>query len=321
MKYRRDNLTRNQHPLPGNLCSHQGDEYDTDRDNGLPLPPDPLINRDSESDEEIIPTLPASSSQKRRYVEDSDSDDDENGPPGEDLVYILDFPAQFCAGWKKGQFKTQFEILRERQKAEGQDPWSPFPSEDEWALARWLMRSGASQSNIEEFMKLKAVRTSFTDTYHYGLIRIIPKIRGVAPAYKNARGFLKFIDALPPGPKFLCTPLKVQGDLTNANGDNRIETIELWHRDPIECITELLGNPSFRGKQQYAPRQVFRNKDGTNREFGEMWTGDWWWKTQVSEHNIKRMLKRLTLVIGSITYWSNSCPCYHRIGQDPALNI
>jgi hypothetical protein len=68
----------------------------------------------------------------------------------------------------------------------------------------------------------------------------------------------------------------------DANGDNRIETLELWHRDPIECIAELLGNPYFRGKQQYAPRLVFRNKDGTNREFGEMWTADWWWKIQVS---------------------------------------
>ena len=124
------------------------------------------------------------------------------------------------------------------------------------------------------------------------IITILPKIRGVAPNYKNARGFLKFIDALPPGPKFFYTPLKVKGDMKDANGDNRIETLELWHRDPIECIAELLGNPYFRGKQQYAPRHVFRNKDGTNREFGEMWTADWWWKIQVSERNIKRMLRK-----------------------------
>jgi hypothetical protein len=121
---------------------------------------------------------------------------------------------------------------------------------------------------------------------------VIPKIKGAAPTYKSARGIFKYIDALPPGPKFSCTPLKVKGDLTDANGDNRIETLELWHRDPIECIAELLGNPFFRGKQQYAPRRVFRNKDGTNQEFGEMWTADWWWKTQVSQHNIKRILRK-----------------------------
>ena len=81
----------------------------------------------------------------------------------------------------------------------------------------------------------------------------------------------------------------------DANGDHRIETLELWHRDPIECIAELLGNPYFRGKQQYAPRHVFRNKDGTNWEFGEMWTADWWWEIQVCEHNIKRISRKVYL--------------------------
>lgn len=74
--------------------------------------------------------------------------------------------------------------------------------------------------------------------------------------------------------------------MKDVNGDNRFETLELWHRDPVECITELLANPYFRGKQQYAPRRIFRNKNGTNQEFGEMWTADWWWKIQVCEHNI-----------------------------------
>ena len=82
------------------------------------------------------------------------------------------------------------------------------------------------------------------------------------------------------------------GDTKDANGDNRMETLELWHRDPVECIAEVLGNPSFHGKQQYAPQRVFRNKNGKNQEFGEMWTADWWWKTQVCEHNIKRMLRK-----------------------------
>ncbi|KAF8222409.1 hypothetical protein L208DRAFT_1322791, partial [Tricholoma matsutake] len=31
---------------------------------------------------------------------------------------------------------------------------------------------------------------------------------------------------------------------------------------------------------QYTPQQVFRNKNGTNQEFREMWTADWWWKIQ-----------------------------------------
>jgi hypothetical protein len=136
------------------------DEYETDNI-GSPsgLPPDPPVVQDS--NEEAIPT--ASSSQKRHYVEDSDDVEDE--PPEADFVYIQELPAHFRAGWKKGEVKTQFEILRERQKAEGQDPWFPFPNEDEWELARWLVESATSQSKIDSFLKLKAVRTCLSHRY------------------------------------------------------------------------------------------------------------------------------------------------------------
>ncbi|KAF8804397.1 hypothetical protein BYT27DRAFT_7225361 [Phlegmacium glaucopus] len=39
-------------------------------------------------------------------------------------------------------------------------------------------------------------------------------------------------------------------------------------------------NPAFKGKQFYAPKKVYRNEDGTNREYSEMWMGDWWWSMQ-----------------------------------------
>jgi len=84
----------------------------------------------------------------------------------------------------------------------------------------------------------------------------------------------------------------VVGDTKDANGDNHVETLELWHCDPVECIAELLGNPSFHGKQQYAPWWIFRNENGMNQEFREMWTTDWWWKIQVCQHNIKRRLRK-----------------------------
>jgi hypothetical protein len=127
------------------------DEYHTENINiGSPLPPDPPVIQDSEEE-----TIPTASSQKRPYVEDLDDEEDE--PPETDSVYIQEFPAHLRAGEKKGESKTQFEMLRERQKAEGLEPWSPFPSQNEWELARWLVESGASQSKIDSFFKLKAV--------------------------------------------------------------------------------------------------------------------------------------------------------------------
>ena len=74
------------------------------------------------------------------------------------------------------------------------------------------------------------------------------------PAFHNVRALLKRIDALPDGPDWTCTSFRVQGDVVDANGALKTEDVELWHRNPVECIKELLGNPVFKGKQFYAPK-------------------------------------------------------------------
>lgn len=131
------------------------DDLDSDNiDIGSPLPPDPPVIEDS--DEKSMMTQ--SSSRKRHYVHEEDVDSEEDESLEADSVYIQEFPAQFRAGWKKGEVETQFEILRREQKAEGQEPWHPFPSKNEWELARWLMESATSQSKIDSFIKLEAVR-------------------------------------------------------------------------------------------------------------------------------------------------------------------
>lgn len=58
---------------------------------------------------------------------------------------------------------TNFEHHFEHQRKAGDKPWAPFESEDEWELARWLMLSGASQKQINEFLKLNKV---FSHPFH-----------------------------------------------------------------------------------------------------------------------------------------------------------
>ncbi|KAF9071298.1 hypothetical protein BDP27DRAFT_1219240 [Rhodocollybia butyracea] len=63
------------------------------------------------------------------------------------------------------------------------------------------------------------------------------------------------------------------------NGDFHTKILELWHRDPLECVAEILANPAFKDHQVYIFQQ---QRDGVllNREYNEMWTADWWWDTQ-----------------------------------------
>jgi hypothetical protein len=33
---------------------------------------------------------------------------------------------------------------------------------------------------------------------------------------------------------------------------------------------------------RFAPERAYKDPEGKNRIFDEMWTGDWWWNLQVS---------------------------------------
>ncbi|KAJ7444666.1 hypothetical protein FB451DRAFT_1056190 [Mycena latifolia] len=179
----------------------------------------------------------------------------------EDDRWFQCFPADLAAGAILEKCQTHFEKLRAEQTKAGRPPWEPFESQEEWELARWLMTSGISQTKTDEYLKLKKVRD------------------GIDPSFHNNRAFLQRIDALPEGPKWSCHPFELVGDELDANGVPKTEVVEMWRRDPVECVKELLGNPAFT-KQCYEPYRVFKNADFTNREYNEMWTGNWWWTIQ-----------------------------------------
>lgn len=60
------------------------------------------------------------------------------------------------------------------------------------------------------------------------------------------------------------------------------EDAEIWLRDPVECVRELLGNAAFEGHAVFRPERHFTPDDRSQRVYSEMWTGDWWWDTQVT---------------------------------------
>ena len=75
----------------------------------------------------------------------------------------------------------------------------------------------------------------------------------------------------------------VTGDHVGENGQVATEILDLWRRDPLDCIRELIGNPAFREIMAYAPEQIYSDEDMHNRVINEMWTGDWWWDVQVRD--------------------------------------
>jgi hypothetical protein len=100
--------------------------------------------------------------------------------------------------------------------------------------------------------------------------------------FENARQFYDAIDQLPsPHAALKCKKVQLVGDKLDRNGKPRVEHLELWYRDIVECVRELIGNPEYQHVMAYAPQQVFRDILGLKRIFDQGWTADWWSETQV----------------------------------------
>ncbi|KAJ3547086.1 hypothetical protein NMY22_g1793 [Coprinellus aureogranulatus] len=176
-------------------------------------------------------------------------------------VYVKQYPSEARAGETRGKEEPEYMRIREQMR-KSKTRWGPFEDLDEFELAEWLTQN-VGQMKTDEFLKLP-----------------ITKDR-CAPSFKSNKDLLKRVDSLPTqGEGWKCDIIKIVGDKMAEGGKAMVEEVELWSRDPIECIRELLGNPAFKDSMRYAPEQVFEDEMGEVRVFDEMWTGEWWWDTQ-----------------------------------------
>ncbi|KAF8874590.1 hypothetical protein BD779DRAFT_1613547 [Infundibulicybe gibba] len=209
-----------------------------------------------------VPDIPQASIPPSRRptvtVEDvPESKADHNNSP--DIRFVEECPAEWKAGAAWGHATPSFEKIRQANE----NQWGPFEDEEEWKLAEWLSHN-VGQKQTDAYLKLPITRNR------------------TKPSYKNNKTFLQKIDMLPTqGPEWTCDIVTARGNRLNDDGEPMpVERLELWRRDPVECIKELLGNPAFKESLRYAPERVFADPEGNVRVFDEMWTADWWWDTQ-----------------------------------------
>jgi hypothetical protein len=55
----------------------------------------------------------------------------------------------------------------------------------------------------------------------------------------------------------------------------------VYKRSVVDLIRELIGNPSFKDSMSYAPQRLWTSAARTHRVYGDMRTGNWWWRRQV----------------------------------------
>lgn len=84
------------------------------------------------------------------------------------------------------------------------------------------------------------------------------------------------------GPKWRSRIISVKGDIKGPDGEPLVEETELWTRNILEVIQELLENVTYGKDMVFEPREEYSDADRTERCYTEMWTGDWWKRIQVS---------------------------------------
>ena len=76
-------------------------------------------------------------------------------PPFPDLTVTEEFPAEYEAGRTYGRQKPQWQQMHDDHLQGLHDRWGGFGKQGEWELARWMMKSGLSQGEIDKFLKLR----------------------------------------------------------------------------------------------------------------------------------------------------------------------
>jgi len=104
----------------------------------------------------------------------------------------------------------------------------------------------------------------------------------VQPLFKNKAELLNAVDQLSRSVDWKCKCITLTGNIRDDNGHAQTKELELWFRDPVECVHELIGNLAFNAGMRFTPECLYTSKDGSDRIINEMWTADWWWDMQVS---------------------------------------
>lgn len=77
----------------------------------------------------------------------------------------------------------------------------------------------------------------------------------------------------------------ITGNIVGADGKTLTELVEIWMRDILEVVQELLGNIAYGKQLVFVPQKVYLNGNDGERKIDEMWTADWWSEIQVSNVN------------------------------------
>ena len=156
------------------------------------------------------------------------------------------------------------------------DDWFPYESRTQFELADFLYRRNQMSEGDTDFL--------------FTLMNAMLASHGDQALFRNHSNMHDTIDATTlgeaPWDHFTLnyTGLLPEGvSRENAPGW-MTEDHEIWFRDPVTLLENLLANPDFKDEFDYTPYQEYA-ADGSHR-FCDLMSGDWSWQEAVIVHFI-----------------------------------
>lgn len=152
----------------------------------------------------------------------------------------------------EGSGKTYGCILKNDQSLLNlvENPFHPFRNPSEFKLARFFVEANVPWEHMESFMKANLAPSEVIFTSAFTLRAL----------FNNMENSL--------GPESWR-----QGEVA-LSGTNTA----FYYRDPIDCVKYLIRQRAYESDMVFSPERLY---EGSERQYGELHTADWWWDTQV----------------------------------------
>jgi hypothetical protein len=151
------------------------------------------------------------------------------------------------------------DIDNQNREARAENPYWPFENPGQWDLAYVCL--------YPERLSKRRIQGIVVNKYNRSLHG-----RG----FKNFRDFERRVKLL--ASKGVQFKVYVFGRSIKAPGWAPT-SIEVWMRDTLEVVKQLVGNVKWADVMKWAPEEVFNGNN--ERIFSELWTGNWWKRMQV----------------------------------------
>jgi hypothetical protein len=167
--------------------------------------------------------------------------------------------------------EDSLDLGQSEESSVSEKTYWPFKNKDQWQLALWALfptpisRPRAERAIVAKFAVWAKPGSCFESWGEFQ--RLIQNVEE-----KGGKWHRKVLHRVDRDPSWY--PVQVR----------------FWERNSLDILKELVADIKVAEHMKWAPEKVYNSKG--ERLYSELWTGDWWWRKQVSLTNVEANFRK-----------------------------